>query len=139
MSLSTNNKNYGVGATSFKAAGGALGLMNLCRDFYQTMDSLPIATHIRKMHRDDLNYMQEKLALFLSAWLGGPSDWFSKFHYPPIPILHQEFVIGENEKLAWLQCMDQAIDMQDWDSSFKSYLKDQFRRPAEMVRRFSRD
>ena len=138
MSLSISNQAYGIGDTSFKAAGGTVGLMSLCRDFYLTMDSLPAASHIRKMHRDDLEYMQEKLALFLTTWLGGPNDWFAKYNYPPIPLLHQEFVINEEEKLAWLECMDQAIEKQDWESTFKMYLKNQFRGPAEMVQKFSR-
>lgn len=139
MSHSTNNNLYGVDDTSYLAAGGEPGLINLCNDFYQTMDTLPTASHIREMHKADLSYMRDRLALFLAAWLGGPRDWFSKYHYPAIPELHRMFVINENEKQAWLVCMDLAIEKQNWDDTFKEYLKTQFRMPAEVVRRFSKN
>jgi hemoglobin len=138
MSNITNNNSFGFGDHSFKAAGGKSGLTQLALDFYQSMDTLPEAKHIRSMHRDDLDYMRDKLALFLSAWLGGPSDWFSVFNYPSIPAIHQLFVINENEKNAWLLCMDQAIEMQNWDPNFKVYLASQFRRPANVVQMTSK-
>lgn len=138
MSLSTNNNPYGVGDKSYLAAGGESGLLNLCSDFYHIMDTLPTASHIRGMHKADLFYMRDRLALFLCAWLGGPRDWFLKNHYPAIPELHKIFIINEDEKQSWLICMDQAIEKQNWDEDFKEYLAAQFRVPAEVVRRFSK-
>ena len=133
-----NVSSYGIGSTSYLAAGEKAGLEKLASAFYKIMDTNPIAKKIRDMHRDDLEYMTERLALFLCAWLGGPKDWFTVYNYPALPTLHLEFVINTQEKEAWLMCMDKAIELQNWDKEFKIYLKTQFRRPAEVIQRISK-
>ncbi len=132
------SNSYGVEDSSYLAAGKSEGLRKLSTHFYELMDSIPEAKKIRDMHKRDLSYMTERLTIFLSAWLGGPKDWFTVMKLPPLPLLHQQFVINEEEKELWLLCMDKAIDLQNWDDSFKDYLKVQFRKPAEMIRRTSR-
>ena len=52
MSNSTNEEfSYGVGDSSYKAAGEQTGLRKLCTDFYTLMDTLPEAKLIREMHK----------------------------------------------------------------------------------------
>lgn len=139
MSNSINNHhNYGVKDASYLAAGGEAGLRQLCCDFYYFMETLPIAKKIRKMHQDELEMMIDKLTLFLSMWLGGPKTYQEKYNFIGMPAAHQHLVIGEDEREAWLLCMDLALEKQDFEESFKFYLKKQFRFPADMIFRTSK-
>lgn len=138
MSNSINNDQYGVGDASFLAAGGEVGLRKLCTDFYELMSSLPEAQKIRKMHKDNLEMMTDKLTLFLSMWLGGPKTYMKKYQFVGMPVAHQHLVIDVAERDAWLLCMDLALEKQTYQESFKDYLKRQFRFPAEMIYRTSR-
>lgn len=137
MSNFINKTNYGVKDASYLAAGGEAGLRKLSTDFYRFMETLPEAQKIRKMHRDDLSMMIDKLTLFLSMWLGGPKTYQEKYHFVGMPASHQHLVINEPERDAWLLCMDLALEEQAYDESFKFYLKKQFRFPADMILRTS--
>src|SRR3569833_489377 len=61
------------GETVYERLGGEAGLRRLVDRFYDLMDSLPEAERIRALHPTDLTSSREKLYLFLSGWLGGPS------------------------------------------------------------------
>lgn len=140
MSNFTNNPtSYGFQDTSYKAAGEEDGLRALSIDFYKIMDSLPEAKLIREMHKEDLSMMIDKLTLFLSLWLGGPRKYIEKYGNANMPQAHAHLIIDENERDAWLLCMDKAIDQQQYSKDFKEYLKKQFRFPAEMIRKTSRN
>jgi hemoglobin len=134
----TDKLAYGQLDTSYKAAGEETGLRKLSRDFYELMNELPQAKHIRDMHREDLSLMTDKLTLFLSMWLGGPRTYRDKYSQLGMPAAHRHLVINEAERDAWLICMDQAIEKQEFEESFKEYLKAQFRFPAEMIRKTSK-
>lgn len=134
MSNSTDNFEYGVNDNSFNAAGGSEGLLKLCKDFYYIMDTIPEASHIRKMHTESLEIMIDKLTLFLTMWLGGPKDFINKYNFIGMPAAHKHLVINEEEESAWLLCMDKAIELQGFNSDFKTYLKKQFRFPAMMIK-----
>lgn len=141
MSNSTSDpaeNRFGYLDTSYKAAGQELGLRKLSEDFYQNMRTLPEAKVILDMHNEDLSDMVEKLTLFLSMWLGGPKTYREKKIGKGMPEAHKHLVINESERDAWLLCMDQAVDQQNFSEEFKFYLKEQFRFPAEMIRRTSR-
>lgn len=140
MSNSTSNSpTFGFQDTSYKAAGQEEGLRALSVDFYKIMDSLPEAKLIREMHKEDLSLMTDKLTLFLSMWLGGPRKYIEKYGNANMPQAHSHLVINENERDAWLLCMDKAIDQQEYSNDFKEYLKNQLRFPAEMIRKTSKN
>lgn len=83
--------------------------------------------------------MTDKLTSFLSLWLGGPKDYLEVYRGASMPKVHQHLIVTETQRDAWLLCMDQAIDRQSYHDSFKGYLKKQFRFPAEMIRKTSRN
>ena len=139
MSNSTNNPGsgqpeFGSLDASYRAAGGEAGLRRLCTDFYHFMETLPEAETIRKMHKQDLSVMIDKLTLFLCGWLGGPPQYAAKYGPIHIPRAHQQFVINEPERDAWLLCMSKAIEKQDYSEQFKKYLRTQIAIPAERIR-----
>ncbi len=74
---------FGTGDASYQAAGGIDGLRRLVDDFYRLMDELPEAADLRRMHPKNLEQSRDKLACFLSGWLGGPRLFSEK--YGPSP------------------------------------------------------
>ncbi len=125
---------YGVGSTSYEAAGGYDGISRVVDLFYDFMDSLDEAKTIRALHEAELSLSREKLKAFLSAWLGGPNRYRERFGPIAIPAAHSHFSIDEAERDAWLLCMNRAVAEQPWDSEFKTYFMRAIAVPAERVR-----
>lgn len=134
MSNSIALEKYGVGDSSYQAAGKMEGLRRLCEDFYEVMSTIPEARHIRQMHVEDLSLMMDKLTLFLAMWLGGPRLYLEKYGKIGMPQAHQHLVINEPERDAWLLCMKIALERQSYESRFARYLYQQLCRPAEVIR-----
>lgn len=125
---------YGVNDTSYQAAGGFEGLCVLVDHFYDAMERLPVAAEIRQMHPEDLEVSRDKLACFLSGWLGGPKRYSAKYGSIRIPHAHSHLAIGSAERDAWLACMTQALTFMDYSDMFKVYLMKQLFVPAERCR-----
>jgi hemoglobin len=128
------DKPYGEGDASFLAAGGVAGIRKLVDDFYDQMASLPEAEKILRMHPENLDESRDKLARFLSGWLGGPKLYREKYGSIAIPKAHAHLAITEAERDAWLLCMEKALEQQDYAESFKRYLLAQLFVPAERSR-----
>lgn len=124
---------YGAADASYQAAGGIEGLRRLVDDFYDIMDSWEPARGIREMHSKELSTARDKLACFLSGWLGGPKLFQEHYGQISIPRFHTSWPIGAAERDAWLGCMAQAIELQPYSSEFKVYLLQQLRVPAERI------
>lgn len=131
--MSNQSPLYGTKDASYQAAGGIEGIRRLVDDFYRIMDSWPPAQGIRKMHAADLAMPRDKLACFLSGWLGGPKLFQERYGSISIPMFHTSWPIGEAERDAWLGCMAQAIELQAYAPEFKEYLLRQLRVPAERI------
>jgi hemoglobin len=129
---------FGYLDTSYKAAGEEAGLRSLCKDFYEIMSTSQQSKKIRDMHSEDLATIEDKLTLFLSMWLGGPKTYREKYKSVGMPMAHKHLVINEEERDAWLFCMDKAVDKQNFNEDFKAYIKREFRFPAEMIRKTSK-
>ncbi|AJR08168.1 globin [Photobacterium gaetbulicola] len=125
---------YTVGENAFRAAGGEEGIRALVESFYHHMDSWPQARTVRQMHDDDLSESIDKLTTFLVGWFGGPARYEEKFGMLNLPGAHRHLAIGVAEKDMWLQCMQKALDDQDYDELFKRHVMVQLSFPAEMCR-----
>jgi hemoglobin len=125
---------YSTGAASYEAAGGREGIARLVDAFYRVMDTAPQARVVRAMHELDLTMSREKLKAFLSAWLGGPNEYRSRFGPISIPGAHAHLDIGTDERDAWLHCMQCSVDEQPWRADFKAYFMRAIAVPAERVR-----
>jgi hemoglobin len=128
-----NNPPFGVGDASYQAAGGIEGLRCLVDDFYRLMDQLPQAAALRRMHPQSLDVSRDKLACFLSGWLGGPRLFSEKYGAISIPAFHAQWPIDQAGSEAWLNCMAQAIELQGYTSEFAEYLLTQLRVPAQRI------
>lgn len=131
--MMTKIHSYGEGDTSYQAAGQLAGLTQLVNDFYDYMETLPVAKVIRDMHPADMRETRIKLIYFLSGWLGGPKLY--QQHYGPIrlPQFHQSLPIAEAERDAWMLCMEKAVAQQPFSDAFKHYLLKQLWVPAQRI------
>lgn len=134
-----NTPAYGTGDASYQAAGGIDGLHWLVDDFYRLMDESPEAASVRRMHPDDLASSRDKLACFLSGWLGGPRLYSERYGSIAIPSFHAQWPIDQAQADIWLTCMAQAIALQPWPADFAEYLLRQLRVPAQRIVQASRN
>ena len=125
---------YGIGDGTLRALGGEEAVRELANRFYDAMERLPEARGILNLHPDDLALSRDKLATFLTGWMGGPKRYRDRFGPISIPAAHRHLPIGPEERDAWLMCMATALDEMEVDTELKSYLLTQLRHPAEMCR-----
>lgn len=135
--MNSRSCEYGVGDNSYQMAGGLAGLTRLVDEFYQNMDEFSSSKKIRDMHPGDLTDSRQKLAYFLSGWLGGPKLYSQHYGSINIPAAHKHLSVGHKESEAWLYCMQQAVENQPYQADFKVYLMQQLRVPAERIRQVS--
>lgn len=137
MSGEQHKPAYGTGDASYQAAGGIEGIRALVDEFYRQMDIVPEAQVIRAMYPEDLTIARDKLACFLSGWLGGPKLFREKYGSIAIPVFHRQFPINADTRDAWLACMRIAAAKQPYAEDFRHYLLEQLYVPAERCRNIS--
>jgi len=127
----TTGPQFGVHDASYLAAGGMDGLRHLAEEFYKAMDALPEAAVVRAMYPEDVTESAERLACFLSGWLGGPKVYREKYGEIIIPPYHRQWAIDRAAMEAWMKCIQTAVEKQPYSDDFKEYLIAQLRVPAE--------
>jgi len=65
-------------ATPYEAIGGTSAVRQIVDHFYDLMETDTDLADLRALHEPDLKPMRDSLTGFLTAWLGGPRDWFVK-------------------------------------------------------------
>lgn len=135
--MSTPKPTFGVGDASFQAAGAEAGVRRLVEDFYRIMDESSAAACVRQLYPGDLSLARDKLATFLTGWLGGPRRYAERFGPISIPQFHTRWNITATERDAWLACMQDAIALQPYSAAFADYLLAQLRVPAERAHQAS--
>jgi hemoglobin len=94
----------------YELIGGRDAVSRLVDRFYDLMETEAAFSELRAMHADDLMPMRESLTDFLTAWLGGPRDWFEKRPEACIMSAHGNLAgMGETTARQWLDCMEQAL------------------------------
>lgn len=120
--------------TVYEKIGGAERVRALVDRFYDLMDERPEFAGIRALHPGDMSGSREKLYLFLSGWMGGPSLYVERFGHPMLRARHLPFPIGTSERDQWLACMDQAMQELDLDERLRASLRGAFQRTADHMR-----
>ena len=113
---------------------GEDGIRELTNAFYDIMDTLPEAAGLRAMHAKDLSPMKEKLAEYLTGWMGGPPLYADKYGTVCMTEPHEPFHIGPEERDQWLLCMDHALERIGASDELKEMLKIPMYRVADAVR-----
>lgn len=118
----------------YEQLGGEAGVRELVERFYNYMDTLPEAQPIRDLHPQDLQGSIDKLYLFLSGWLGGPSLYVEQYGHPRLRARHLPFPIGDTERDQWLLCMDKALNDMPVDEAVRQQLGKAFSDMADHMR-----
>jgi hemoglobin len=121
---------YGIGDSTFQAAGGEAGIQALVEEFYLQMSTLESAKTIKAMHKEDLTLTKDKLFRFLCGWMGGPKLFQEKYGSIVIPMAHNHLDIGTTEIDAWLECMQKALQKQPYSEELQVYLLNRLSIPA---------
>ena len=118
----------------YERLGGEQAVRKLVNDFYDIMDTLPEAQHIRAMHPQDMSTSRDKLFKFLSGWLGGPQLYIEEYGHPRLRARHLSFSIGEAERDAWMHCMEKALGNMEMDELMRSHLTQSLWKTADHMR-----
>lgn len=120
--------------TPYELLGGEEGVRALCDAFYQAMDEMPQTEKIRRMHKENLDDIKEKLFEYLSGWMGGPNLYADKYGTVCMTDPHKPFAIGPKERDQWLACMDEALERVNASDEVKEMLKVPMFRIADAVK-----
>ena len=118
----------------YEELGGEETIRKLSNRLYDVMSERKGAEVIRAMHQEETGEVAEKLFMFLSGWLGGPSLFVEKYGSPCLTDQHEKFAIGTAERDAWLDCMEQAMIDVGIEEKLREMLKPAFENMAEMMR-----
>jgi hemoglobin len=120
--------------TPYVLLGGDRAVRALIDRFYDLMDLEPGYAAIRQLHGADLGQARDKLYMFLSGWLGGPSLYVERFGHPMLRARHLPFPIGTRERDQWLACMNQAMVEQGVAEDLRRRLLQAFFQTADWMR-----
>ena len=118
----------------YQRLGGDAGVRALVERFYDLMELEPSFTQLRSVHGASLASAREKLYLFLSGWLGGPSLYVDRYGHPRLRARHLPFAIGTLERDQWLSCMRRALDDNGVDAELADALMGAFFETADWMR-----
>jgi len=92
----------------YELVGGEDTFRQLVGRFYAGVAADPV---LRTVYPEqDLAAAEERLALFLMQYWGGPRTYSEQRGHPRLRMRHAPFAIGERERLAWLAQMRAALD-----------------------------
>ncbi|MCG7989410.1 MAG: group II truncated hemoglobin [Candidatus Thiodiazotropha weberae] len=121
-------------ATHYERLGGEKSVRELVDRFYDLIDDQDELTELRQLHAKSLKISREKLFMFLSGWLGGPSLYTDKYGHPRLRARHLPFSIGIEERDQWMQCMQTAMQQMSLDESLQEELLQAFSKTADFMR-----
>jgi hemoglobin len=84
---------------------GQEGINQLVDAFYDAMDELTEAAHVRAMHKENLEEVRQKLKDYLIGWMGGPPIYQMKTGTVCLTDPHAPYAIGPKERDQWLLCI----------------------------------
>ena len=102
---------------------GAENIQTLVNNFYELVFAHPQISHLFKT---DKEVIKEKQRLFLTQFLGGPDLYSQRYGHPQLRARHLPHPIGNDDAVAWLECMNKAIGTLSIDEKLKDELFKRF-------------
>lgn len=118
----------------YSRLGGEVVLREFVNHLYDFMASSAEVQHIRKMHSPNLSHASNRLFMFLSGMLGGPTLYMDAFGPPRLRRKHLGFEIGDEERDQWLQCAQYATMQLDVDENIRHELMTELTAMANHLR-----
>lgn len=92
----------------YEAVGGEPTFRKLVDEFYAGVATDPL---LRPLYPEaDLGPAADRLRMFLVQYWGGPGTYQEQRGHPRLRMRHAPFVIGPDERDAWLRHMRHALD-----------------------------
>lgn len=117
--------------TPFETIGGAAAVRGFVDRFYDLMDTDPAYAALRALHAPDLAPMRDSLAGFLTAWLGGPRDWFEQRPGACIMSAHAKIPVTAETARQWTDAMARALADSPIDPGLVVRINEAFARMAQ--------
>ena len=114
--------------TAYEVIGGAEPVARIVNRFYDLVETDPAYARLRDLHAPDLAPMRASLTGFLTAWMGGPRDWFENREKTCMMTLHRPLKIDEGVAAEWVGAMSRAVDDCEIEPDFAKQLTDVFTR-----------
>lgn len=122
--------------TPFEMIGGAGIVRQIVDRFYDLMDEEPAYGQLRALHASDLAPMRSSLSGFLTAWLGGPRDWFAEHPGVCVMSAHARIAVDQETADQWTDAMRRAIYESPVDADLGAKMSDALASMAQgMIRR----
>jgi hemoglobin len=102
--------------------GGREAVARLVDAFYGAMDRRADARVLRAMHADDLAETKAVLVMYLVEWLGGARQYSAERGPPRLGRVHRPFAIDAAARIAWMNCMDEALNAECTDAGLRNEL-----------------
>lgn len=93
----------------YELIGGQEAVRRFVGRFYDLMDTEPCYAELRQLHAKDLQPMRDSLTGFLTAWLGGPRDWFDKRPGACVMSAHSDVPVNRQTAEQWISAMGRAL------------------------------
>jgi hemoglobin len=122
------------GKTLYAQMGGDAKVREMVDRFYDLMDIEQEYSGIRKLHPPSMETSREKLYMFLSGWLGGPSLYMENYGHPMLRARHLPFAIGISERDQWMDCMRRAMEDVGVEEGLRQGLYNAFLQTADWMR-----
>ena len=113
--------------TLYERIGGDTAVRQLTDRFYDLVFEHEL---IARLFKSDKEVIREKQRLFLTQFLGGPQIYSEIHGHPMMRARHMPHPITEDDAVAWLQCMAQAVGSLNIDKDLKDELFNRFPRTA---------
>jgi len=95
--------------TPYDALGGRPVIDRIANRFYDLVETDPQYAELRAMHAGDLGPIRRSLAGWLTAWAGGPHDWFTENRGKCMMSAHRRLGISAQTARQWTDAMARAI------------------------------
>ncbi len=117
--------------TPFTLMGGIPTVRRLVDRFYDLMEEDPAYAALRDLHAPDLVPMRASLTSFLTAWLGGPRDWFTERPGACVMSAHSKVAITSETATQWKSAMARALSDTGVDPDLGAQINVAFARMAQ--------
>ncbi len=126
--MSDQDEQHPAGTTPFELIGSEV-VAQIALRFYAAMAA--DEPELAQLHQCDeqgriVPEMQEKFALFLVGWLGGPQVYIERHGHPRLRMRHARVRIDKAMRDAWLRCMATALDEAKLERPLRDFLDERF-------------
>lgn len=123
--------------TPFALLGGEAPVRRLVDRFYEIMARDEPA--LARLHPCDAEgrvakESQEKLALYLIGWLGGPQDYIARHGHPRLRMRHARVPVDTAMRDAWMRAMRAAMEAENVPEPLRVFLSEKLADLADHMR-----